>query len=66
MVKKLSKTGRTKFEIDNLDYGFIHEAIDNYKKHIISSEFPERSIMTKGFVLDRIDNLKKSLTVEKL
>lgn len=63
MVKKLSKTGRTKFEIDNLDHGFVHEAIDHYKKHVTKSEFPNRSIMTKEFVLGRLENLKKSLTV---
>lgn len=63
MVKKLSKTGRTKFEIDNLDYGFINEAIDNYKNKIINSEFPDNSIMTKAFVLDRVDSLKETFKV---
>ena len=63
MVKKLSKTGRTKFEIDNLDFGFLHDALDSYKGQIEDTNFPENSIMTKGFVLDRIENLKKSFMV---
>ena len=63
MVKKLSNTGRTKFEIDNLDFGILHEALDSYKGLIEDTNFPDNSIMTKGFVLDRIESLKKSFKV---
>ena len=63
MVKKLSKTGKTKFEIDNLDFTFLHTALNNYKELVEESEFPENSIMTKDFVLDRIKSLKKTFEV---
>ena len=63
MIKKLSKTGRTKFEIDNMDFGFLHTALDHYEELVKESEWPDNSIMTKGFVLDRIDSLKKSFKV---
>jgi hypothetical protein len=63
MVKKLSKSGKTKFEIDNLDYGFLHTALDNYEEFVKESEFPDNSIMTKEFVLDRIESLKKTFKV---
>ncbi len=58
MVKKLSKTGRTKFEIDNLDFGFIHTDFDHYKELVKEFDWPDNSIMTKGFVLDRIESFK--------
>jgi len=63
MVKKLSKTGRTKFDIDNMDFGFLHNALDNYKELVKETEFHDRSIMTKGFILDRIESLKKTFEV---
>jgi hypothetical protein len=62
-IKKLSKTGKTKFEIDNLDFGFLHNALDNYKIMVEGCDFPSNSIMTKGFVLQRIKSLKETFKV---
>ncbi len=63
MVKKLSKTGKTKFEIDNLDFGFLHTSLEVYENLVKESDWKENSIMTKDFVLDRIESLKKSFKV---
>lgn len=63
VIKKLSKTGRTKFEVDNLDFSFIELALDNYQNLIESSEFPDNSMMTQDFVLDRIKSLKETFKV---
>ena len=63
MVKKLSKTGKTKFTIDNLDFGFLHEALDLYESSMKKIEFPKNSIFTKDFVLDRIESLKETFKV---
>lgn len=63
MAKKLSKTGKTKFEVDNLDYSFLCTAIDNYALFIKDNEFSENSIMTKGFVEDRIKSLQETFKV---
>jgi len=63
MKKKLSSTGRTKFEIDNLDFGFLHTALEVYENLVKESDWPDNSIMTKDFVLDRIESLKESFKV---
>jgi hypothetical protein len=63
MVKKLSKTGKTKFEVDNLDYSFLCTAIDNYAVFVQETEFAKNSIMTKGFVEDRIKSLQETFKV---
>ncbi len=66
MVKKLSNSGKTKFVVDNMDWGFIDSALECYKKVIEKTEFHERSMMTKEFVLERVKSLRKTFEVEDI
>jgi hypothetical protein len=65
MPKKLSKTGRTKFEIENLDYGFLIQAITNYETLVNESDVSDNSLFSKEFILDRVKSLKKTFEIEK-
>lgn len=64
MSKKLSKSGRTTFTINNIDWPFIMEALEYYKRYVDESEMPEHSIMTKEFVQERVKTLIKTFEVE--
>jgi len=64
MPKKLSKSGRTHFQVDNIDWPFIMEALEHYKIYVNEAEMAENSIMTKEFVQERVDNLLKTFQVE--
>lgn len=63
MPKKLSKSGKTKFEVDNLDHLILLQSIEHFKEHISVVTFPENYIMTKGFVLDRLESLQETFKV---
>ena len=66
MKKTLSKTGRTIFTVENIDWAFIMEALEHYEKYVNEAEFPENSMITKPFVQDRVKNLKETFEVEKV
>jgi len=63
--KKLSKSGRTTFTVENIDWPFIMEALEKYEKYVDEAEFPENSLITKPFVKDRVASLLETFKVER-
>jgi len=64
MPKRLSKSGRTNFTVENIDWPFLMESLEHYKKYVDEAEMAENSMMTKEFVQERVDNLLKTFQVE--
>ena len=54
---KLSKKGYTKFEIQNMDYPFLVEAINRYYKDLIAEPDDTFKFMTKDFCKDSVERL---------
>ena len=61
---RLSKSGRTNFTVENIDWPFIMEALEHYEKYVNEAEMSENSIMTKEFVQERVKSLIETFTVE--
>ena len=66
MLKRLSKGGVTNFKVNNIDYVFIIEALDKYKKYVEASDFSKNQLMTKQFVLDRVKSLQETFKIEQI
>ena len=64
MDKKLSKTGRTNFTVENIDWPFLMEALEHYQKYVDTATHPENSLITKQFIVDRVENLLKTFQIE--
>lgn len=61
---KLSKVGRTNFTVENIDWAFVMEALDYYKKYVDEAEFADNSIMTKDFVQERVKSALETFTIK--
>lgn len=66
MKDKLSKSGRTSFTVENIDWAFIMEALEHYEKYVIEAEFPKNSLVTKSFVQERVKNLIETFSVKSI
>lgn len=66
MPDKLSKTGRTKFTVENMDWAFLMKALENYKNVLdeASEEDFKKTMMTKQFAMDRVESLLTEFSVD--
>ena len=63
----LHKSGKTRFTIQNIDYGVLTQAILNYQKLVETTpekEF-EGQMISKQFLVDSCDRLIKAFKIEE-
>lgn len=61
-LEQLDPSGRTSFEIENIDYGVLVSSLDNFENQINATgdDVWNRSVFTKQFMLDCVKRLKKA------
>lgn len=62
--KQLSKTGVTTFKVQNIDWAFLMQALENYKEVLTEADEKEFKMITRAFALDATDSLLETFNVE--